>query len=98
VLYINVVRTPELLRLQAALRDYLEAELGIVDPKAKQRPFAPHLTVASRNLTGATFRQAWAELQPRSFEFQFVAEQLTLLIYRGQRWQVQGEFPLLPNH
>lgn len=92
VLYINVLKTPELLQLQAALMTMLEVELGIVDPVSKQRPFAPHMTVASRNLTRQTFRQAWAELQTQSVEFEFIAEQLTLLIHNGQHWQVQSEF------
>lgn len=93
VLYINVVRTPALLQLQAALAETLEVEFNIKEPKT-QRPFIPHLTVASRKLTRQTFRQAWAELKPRSVEFQFVAEQLTLLVHRGENWQVQAQFPL----
>lgn len=93
VLYMNVLRTPELLEQQAALMNKLEIELGIVDPVSKKRPFAPHLTVASRNLTRQTFRAAWAELQSRSVEFQFVAERLTLLSHDGQRWQIRAEFP-----
>lgn len=92
VLYINVLRTPELLALQAALSSQLDIELGIVDPASKQRPFAPHLTVASRNLTRQTFRQAWAELQSRTVEWQFVVDRLTLLVHNGQCWQIQTEF------
>jgi 2'-5' RNA ligase len=93
VLYINVLRTTELLAMQAALSSYLETELGIVDLASKRRSFAPHVTVASRNLTRQTFRQAWAELQSRAVEWQFVADRLTLLIHDGHRWQIQAEFP-----
>jgi 2'-5' RNA ligase len=94
VLYINVLKTPELLTLQAELMVDLERSLGIVDPTAKQRPFAPHLTVASRNMTRSTFKAAWAELQPRSLQLEFVADALTLLIHDGQRWQVRSQYPL----
>ncbi|WNZ23465.1 2'-5' RNA ligase family protein [Leptolyngbya sp. NK1-12] len=93
VLYINVLPTPALLTVQTALSRKLETELGIVDPMAKRRPFAPHLTVASRNVTRQTFRQAWVELRSRQAEWQFVVERLTLLIHDGHRWQIQAEFP-----
>lgn len=93
VLYINVVRTPALLQLQTALAEMLKDKFGIQDPMA-QRPFTPHLTVASRKLTRQTFQQAWAELKPRSVEFQFVAEQLTLLIHTSEHWRVQTQFTL----
>lgn len=91
VLYLNVVKTPELLALQAALVTCLEAN-GIVVP-AQQRPYVPHLTVASRNVT-RQFQQAWFELQSQTVDFQFIADRLTLLIYTDQRWQIQAEFCL----
>lgn len=94
VLYINVLKTPQLLALQSALMAELEAQLGIVDPVSNRRPFSPHLTVASRNVTRQTFKQAWAELQSRSVEFEFVGDRLTLLIHDGRQWQIQREFSL----
>ncbi|NJN88710.1 MAG: 2'-5' RNA ligase family protein [Leptolyngbyaceae cyanobacterium SL_7_1] len=97
VLYINVVRTPGLLELQAALMAQLAAILAIVDPKSQQRPFAPHLTVASRNITRQTFRAAWEELRSRPVEFEFVGDRLVLLQHDGQRWQIHREFPLQPQ-
>lgn len=95
VLYMNVLKTPELLTLQTHLMARLEAQLGIVDPVSKRRPFSPHLTVASRNLTRRTFNQAWAELSQQPVAFECVVDRLTLLIHNGQRWQIQSEFPLM---
>lgn len=93
VLYLNVLKTPELLALQAVLIQDLE-QIGIRDPKNKQRGFSPHLTVASRNINKPIFKAAWAELQARSVEFEFVSNRLILLIHEGQRWQVRSEFEL----
>lgn len=93
VLYINVLKTAELLALQSALAAYLEENLKIADPKSRDRSFSPHLTVASRNLTSQTFKQAWTELQARQVEFEFVGDRLTLLIHDDQRWQIRSEFP-----
>lgn len=92
VIYINVLKTQELLALQADLMAYVET-LGIVDPASKTRPFAPHMTVAFRDLTKQNFRTAWAEFQQRQLHFEFIATDLTLLIHDGKRWNVKAEFP-----
>jgi 2'-5' RNA ligase len=95
VIYINALKTPELLALQKNLMEYVEASLGIVDKTSKTRPFAPHMTVAFRDLTKQNFRKAWPEFQNRPLEFQFMASHLTLLIHDGKRWNVSVEFPFL---
>lgn len=94
VLYINVHKTPELLALQADLMQHFETELGIVDAKHKRRGFSPHMTVASRRMTAAIFREAWADLKTRSVRFEYWGDRLTLLIHQGSGWTVQSSFPL----
>ncbi|MBD2089815.1 2'-5' RNA ligase family protein [Microcoleus sp. FACHB-1515] len=91
VLYLNVVRSPKLLDLQARLTIALESHLGIVDAH-KTRPFAPHITVASRRMTRSIFRQAWAELESRAIDFSFTAEAIVLLEHDGRGWQVRRSF------
>ena len=95
VIYINVLKTPELLTLQKELMEYLEASLGIVDMTSKSRSFSPHMTVAFRDLTRQNFRRAWPEFQARQLEFEFTASELTLLIHDGRRWNVSESFPFL---
>jgi 2'-5' RNA ligase len=95
VIYINVLKTPELLTLQQDLMAYVETSLGIVHQVSKSRPFAPHMTVAFRDLTRQNFRAAWPEFQDRQLEFEFAASQLTLLIHDGKQWNVSSEFPFL---
>jgi 2'-5' RNA ligase len=95
VIYINVLKTPELLTLQNDLMAYLEVSLGIVERVSKSRPFSPHMTVAFRDLTRQNFRTAWPEFKDRQLEFEFTASQLTLLIHDGRRWNVHSEFPFL---
>lgn len=97
VIYINVMRTPELLSLQADLMNYMMQQLGIVDPISKQRPFAPHMTVAFKDLTKPNFKAAWPEFQDKSVQFEFTAKQLTLLLHDGGRWNIKSEFPLLTS-
>ena len=95
VIYINVLKTPELLTLQKQLMDYSEVRFGIVDRASKNRPFAPHMTVAFRDLTEQNFSAAWQEFRDRSLHFEFVAKELTLLVHNGQRWTIAAEFPLI---
>lgn len=94
VIYINVLKTQKLLALQADLMAHLETQLGIVDPVSQTRPFAPHLTVAFKDLTKQNFRAAWPEFQHRQLSFEFTASCLTLLLHDGKRWNVSAEFPL----
>lgn len=94
VIYVNVLKTPELLSIQKDLMACVEASLGIVDPVSKKRPFAPHMTVGFRDLTRQNFKAAWAEFQNKSLHFDFTATHLTLLIHDGRRWNIHSEFPL----
>ncbi len=75
--------------------DYSEARLGIVDHASKNRLFAPHMTVAFRDLTEQNFSLAWQKFRDKSLHFEFVANDLTLLLHDGQRWTIAAEFPLI---
>lgn len=94
VIYINVIRSPELLSLQKDLATKMETGLGIVDDAAKKRPFAPHITVAFKDLTKENFRKSWPEFENRALEFEFTANNLTLLIHESKRWHIHSEYPL----
>ncbi|MGB3188862.1 MAG: 2'-5' RNA ligase family protein, partial [Limnoraphis sp.] len=83
VIYVNVIKTPELLTLQKELMSHLETTLNIVDNVSKRRPFSPHMTVAFRDLTRQNFRAAWLEFEQKSLEFKFTVSQLTLLVHKG---------------
>jgi 2'-5' RNA ligase len=95
VIYIDVVRSPELLQLQADLMAHMETHLSIIDEVGKKRPFAPHMTVAFRDLTKQNFKAAWPKFENCQLHFEFIAEQLTLLIHDGRRWNIKSEFAFL---
>jgi 2'-5' RNA ligase len=97
VIYINVVKSQELLALQTDLMAYTQSNLGIVDQISQSRPFAPHLTVAFRDLTRQNFRVAWPEFEQRQLHFEFTAENLTLLLHDGERWNIKSEFAFLSS-
>ncbi len=95
VIYINVIKSPELLTVQKNLMDYLESSLGIIHEKSKNRPFSPHLTVAYKDLTKPNFYKAWPEFADRPLQFEFTITQLTLLMHQDKRWQIKQQFPLM---
>ena len=101
VIYVHVDRTEPLLTLHRDLIQHLKTTVNLVDPKETSRPFAPHMTVAFRDLTKQNFKLAWDEFKSRSsgasrsdsLYFEFTASALTLLAHNGQRWEVDAEFP-----
>ncbi len=95
VIFVDVVKTPELLAIHSALLAYMETQFSIIDPVSKARSFAPHMTVGFRDLTRQNFRAAWSEFQQQSIHFEFVASNLTLLIHDGKRWNICQEIPFL---
>ena len=95
VIYINPLKTPELLTLRDDLQQHLQTTLGInslTEGERKNRPFSPHLTVAFRDLTKANFNRAWPEFKNKAFFAEFVISQLTLLIHNGKQWEIRREF------
>ena len=94
VIYVDVVKSPELLELQKDLMSYIEENLGIADRLSQTRPFVPHVTVAFSDLTQENFQKAWLEFQERSIFFEFTASTLTLLLHDGSRWNISNQFPL----
>ncbi len=92
VIYIDVVKTPELLSIQKQLMSNLESSLNIVHQVYKNRPFSPHLTVAFRDLTKKNFYQAWPEFEDKEIHFNFTMNKVTLLIHNGRKWEIYQEF------
>ncbi|MDJ1173202.1 2'-5' RNA ligase family protein [Roseofilum capinflatum] len=92
VIYVHVVKTPELMALQPALIEHLQTTLPEIQ-RPHHRAFTPHVTVAFRDLTPKNFRLAWPQFEHRPFQGTFTASSLTLLHHNGQRWQSCAEFP-----
>ncbi len=95
VLFVDVVRSPQLLQLKAELEDCLVQQCDL--PRDSHPQFSPHMTVASRKLDRAKFKEMWAELEPQKFDADWEVNALTLLRYEQQRWQLEDCFPLLKS-
>jgi len=92
VVYIDVVRTPELMTVQSALSRHLKVTFGIGCDLPVDRPFRPHVSVAFRDLKRSQFRKLWAEVRDKSFTEQFQVTGMALLRHDGRRWRVGSEY------
>jgi 2'-5' RNA ligase len=90
-----MVKSPELLTMQADLAKHLETTMNLVDPQAKTRAFVPHVTVASRDLGEQNFKLAWAEFEHQSIRYDFMSDRITLLSYEEQQSIAHSHFPFM---
>ncbi len=56
--------------------------------KKDTRPFHPHITIATRDISKAAFAEAWNYFQHKMFEESFDADGLSLLKHNGSKWEV----------
>lgn len=94
VIFLAVEPTAELMQLQSELSQYLADQAEIVDPRSRDRPFRPHLTVAFRDLKPAAFRRAWPEFAHQPADYTFTASTFTLLRHTGREWVSLRDLPL----
>lgn len=93
VIYVNVVKTPELERLHRQLSAFCRTELNLTGSTWRNGPFNPHVTLAFRDLKKAHFSGAWQAFHHRRFEGDFTAHHLWLLKHNGREWQAWRNMP-----
>ncbi len=93
VIYVNVIKTPELMGIREELVYFLGDRLQIRDSRDEGRSFSPHMTVAFKDLSKKAFKVAWPEFEARSFQRDFTVDRLTLLEHHSGRWHILRDFP-----
>jgi 2'-5' RNA ligase len=91
VIYIKVHPEKVLFQIQSDLSYYLLKTLNIRNSHANDKTFRPHVTIAFKDLLPDNFEIAWNELCKRSYNRYFKSENMTLLIYNGNRWEVDSQ-------
>ena len=94
VIFIKAIPSEPLLSIQHKLRQFCKKELGLFNADYRELPFHPHITLAFRDLKKTAFSQAWEEFSKKSFDAEFVADQMCLLKHDGKSWGVYREFVL----
>ena len=86
VLFIDVEPQPQLGMLRKHLEDHLLQVLpGSI--RADDRPFHPHVTIATRDLNPEAFEQAWKRFANETFSAEFSIDCITLLRLGPERWE-----------
>jgi 2'-5' RNA ligase len=96
VIYIDVVKSKLLEKLQQDLHRLCKKELNLFNANYKEHPFHPHVTLAFRDLRKQQFLMAWEEFRERKFERTFQVSAISLLKHDGMRWEIVSQFQLRP--
>jgi 2'-5' RNA ligase len=87
VIFINVVPNDRLTKLKDDLSGFLfkKSEFPL---KKEDRPFHPHVTIATRDLRKKSFYEAWEYFKEKKFEAQWRAHGVSLLRHNKKNWDV----------
>lgn len=91
-LFVHVREAAALNAFQAALRAWCAAHLPEVKPE--NRPFTPHLTLATRDLPAAQVPELRQLFAACPYAATFDVRQLTLFRHDGRQWQPRSVFYL----
>lgn len=96
-LYVRVTQDAGLQQLHAALYAQLRLELPVVPQP--QRPFVPHVTLATRDLPPELVSGLRQEFTRRTYKAAGWLQELAFFHHDGQQWQETERFilPLPPN-
>ena len=85
VIFVNVMPNQCLVDLQRELCDYLISTARF--PLVKDdRPFHPHVTIATRDLHKKSFYEAWKHFKGKKYEAGWMADGITLLRHNKKNW------------
>ncbi len=95
-IFIEPVLSESLKRLKKETDTFFKTRLQY-GAKVDNRPFHPHITLATRDLRKSAFAETWPQLENKTFQQNFTAESISLLRHNGQAWDVVYSAPFLPQ-
>src|SRR6185436_16676574 len=87
VIFIDVLQNERLENLQNALFSHLLSD-NTYPLKKDERPFHPHVTIATRDLHKKSFYEAWEHFKEKKYEAEWVTEGISLLRHNKKNWDV----------
>jgi 2'-5' RNA ligase len=94
VVYINALKSRELINLQAAVKSVIISNQ--FDPKPDEKDinsFHPHITIAYRDISAGIFQEIWKEYENRDLKLSFPVEDFTLLKHQHEKWNPVFSLP-----
>lgn len=87
VIFIDMVPNGQLTSLHHALFLFL-LNKDCYPLKADDRPFSPHITLATRDLHKKAFYEAWEHFKERKYEKEWEVQNVSLLKHNKKNWDV----------
>jgi 2'-5' RNA ligase len=87
VLYVDVEKNDKLNLLQKSLQQFFK-DTNIFLIKADDRPFHPHVTIATRDLYKKAFYEAWEIFKTKKYKASWMVAGISLLRHNQKNWDV----------
>jgi 2'-5' RNA ligase len=87
VIYVNVQPNNSLQSLRVRLEQFLLKQ-EYFPVKKEERPFHPHISIATRDLHKKAFREAWEIFKQKKYETTWIATGVSLLKHNQKNWDV----------
>lgn len=86
-LFIAIAPNEELATLKKEADTYFREKEGY-KIKLDNRPFHPHITIATRDLSKKAFHEAWPHFKETEFDASWKSEGISLLRHNKKNWEV----------
>jgi 2'-5' RNA ligase len=87
VIYVDVLPSPALQTLHDQLHEYIIVQ-NLFPVKKEERPFHPHVTIATRDLHKKAFYEAWETFKRKNYEALAMIREISLLKHNQKNWDV----------
>ena len=87
VVYVDVMKNPELTQLQKELVVYVRKEFNVFNADYKDKPFHPHMTIGFRDLKKSVFPEVKEHYSEKKYEADFEVSNICLLKHNGKTWE-----------
>lgn len=86
-IFIGLVPNPELAAAKKMTEKFFR-DLAAFPMKFDDRPFHPHITIATRDLYKKDFKEAWPGFEQKVFREEWMVEDFSLLRHNKKNWEV----------
>ena len=87
VIYVNVQANASLQSLHGRLEEFLLEQQNF-PLKKEERPFHPHISIATRDLHKKAFHEAWEIFGQKKYEDAWITTGVSLLRHKQKNWDV----------
>jgi 2'-5' RNA ligase len=87
VIYVDVAEVQPLKALHARLSKFL-ITLNSFPIEKEDRPFHPHITIATRDLHKKSFQEAWGIFREKQYAASWLVNSMSLLRHNQKNWDV----------